>query len=101
MASTTTRRRSSAGGRRGALERLSTERVAFEVAGADGYPGSAYDLVCFFDCLHDMGDPVGALRHARSTLSPDGVVMLVEPRPATAWRTTSIRSAGCSTAPRR
>ena len=56
------------------------DRTTFEVAGADGYPGSAYDLVCFFDCLHDMGDPVGALRHARSTLSADGVVMLVEPQ---------------------
>ncbi len=53
--------------------------ATFEVARADGYPGASYDLVCFFDCLHDMGDPVGALRHARSTLSPDGVVMLVEP----------------------
>ncbi len=56
-----------------------SERVTFDVAAADGYPGSAYDLVCFFDCLHDMGDPVGALRHARSTLAPDGRVMLVEP----------------------
>jgi SAM-dependent methyltransferase len=56
-----------------------SDRVRFDVAAADGYPGSAYDLVCFFDCLHDMGDPVGALRHARETLSPDGVVMLVEP----------------------
>jgi 2-polyprenyl-3-methyl-5-hydroxy-6-metoxy-1,4-benzoquinol methylase len=56
-----------------------SDRATFGVAGADGYPGSSYDLVCFFDCLHDMGDPVGALRHARSTLSPEGVVMLVEP----------------------
>ena len=36
--------------------------TAFEVAAADGFPGTAYDLVCFFDCLHDMGDPVGALQ---------------------------------------
>jgi SAM-dependent methyltransferase len=55
-------------------------RTRFLVAGADEYPGTSYDLVCFFDCLHDMGDPVSALRHARSTLSPGGVVMLVEPQ---------------------
>src|SRR5690606_470902 len=38
-----------------------------------------YDLVCFFDCLHDMGDPVGAARHVRESLAPDGTWMLVEP----------------------
>ena len=59
-----------------------SDRVTFQVAAADSYPGSAYDLVCFFDCLHDMGDPVGALRHTRSTLSRSGVVMLVEPMAA-------------------
>jgi len=52
----------------------------FLKARADDYPGSDYDLICFFDCLHDMGDPVGALEHARSALAPDGTVMLVEPR---------------------
>jgi SAM-dependent methyltransferase len=51
----------------------------FEVASAADYPGRGYDLVCFFDCLHDMGDPVGALRHVRETLADDGTVMLVEP----------------------
>jgi len=51
----------------------------FEVGSAADYPGRGYDLVCFFDCLHDMGDPVGALRHARETLADDGTVMLVEP----------------------
>jgi SAM-dependent methyltransferase len=60
-----------------------TEGVAgsteFAVAGAKDYPGTGYDLVCFFDCLHDMGDPVGALKHVRETLDPDGTVMLVEP----------------------
>ena len=50
----------------------------FAVASATSYP-HGYDLVCYFDCLHDMGDPVGALRHARETLADDGVVMLVEP----------------------
>ena len=51
----------------------------FAVASAKDFPGTGYDLICFFDCLHDMGDPVGALRHAREALAPDGTVMLVEP----------------------
>ncbi|WP_326821057.1 class I SAM-dependent methyltransferase [Streptosporangium sp. NBC_01756] len=55
------------------------DRVTFETARADDYPGTGYDLVCLFDCLHDMGDPVGALRHIRTTLAPDGTVLLVEP----------------------
>ena len=50
----------------------------FEVAQAKTYPG-AYDLVTFFDCLHDMGDPVGASAHVRETLRPDGTWMIVEP----------------------
>lgn len=54
------------------------DRVRFEVAQAKGYPGT-YDLVTFFDCLHDMGDPVGAARHVRSSLAPGGTWMLVEP----------------------
>jgi SAM-dependent methyltransferase len=53
-------------------------RVAFEVADAAGLPGENYDLVTFFDCLHDLGDPVGALRHAREALGPAGSVLLVE-----------------------
>ena len=56
------------------------DRVTFEVAGAKEYPGAGYDLVCFFDCLHDMGDPVGACRHVLETLDEDGTMMLVEPR---------------------
>lgn len=55
------------------------ENVDFAVASAADYPGRDYALVCYFDCLHDMGDPVGALTHARNTLSGDGTVMLVEP----------------------
>ena len=55
------------------------DRAVFEVAGAHDFPGSGYDLVCFFDCLHDMGDPVGAARHVLDTLAPDGHVLLVEP----------------------
>jgi 2-polyprenyl-3-methyl-5-hydroxy-6-metoxy-1,4-benzoquinol methylase len=53
-------------------------QTRFEVATAKDYPGT-YDLICFFDCLHDMGDPVGAARHAREHLDPDGTVLLVEP----------------------
>jgi SAM-dependent methyltransferase len=55
------------------------ERVSFEVAAAKSFPGKGYDLVACFDCLHDMGDPVGAARHVRETLTPDGTWMLVEP----------------------
>jgi SAM-dependent methyltransferase len=51
----------------------------FAVASAKDYPGEDYDLVCFFDCLHDMGDPVGAMTHVHESLSDDGTVMLVEP----------------------
>jgi SAM-dependent methyltransferase len=55
------------------------ERVRFDVHSAKSYPAESYDLVCFFDCLHDMGDPVGALQHVRETMAADGTCMLVEP----------------------
>lgn len=55
------------------------DRVQFEVASAAAYHGSGYDLVTTFDCLHDMGDPVGAARHVRETLAPDGTWLIVEP----------------------
>ncbi|HMQ31407.1 MAG TPA: class I SAM-dependent methyltransferase [Chloroflexaceae bacterium] len=55
------------------------ERVSFEVARAVGYPDRQYGLICFFDCLHDMGDPVAALRYAAGVLAPGGTVLLVEP----------------------
>ena len=55
------------------------DRITFEVASAKDFPGKNYDLVTFFDCLHDMGDPVGASAHVRSTLAPDGAWMIVEP----------------------
>ena len=60
------------------------DRVRVDVASAKDYAGpeSGYGLIMYFDCLHDMGDPVGALRHARSRLAPGGTVMLVEPRAA-------------------
>ena len=55
------------------------DRVRFEVAPAKGYPGDGYDLVAVFDCLHDMGDPVGAAAHVLETLAPDGTWLIVEP----------------------
>ncbi len=53
--------------------------VQFEVADAVSYRGESFDLIAFFDCLHDMGDPVGVSRHARRALKDDGTVMIVEP----------------------
>jgi SAM-dependent methyltransferase len=55
------------------------DRVRFEVADATRYAGSGYDLIAFFDALHDLGDPVGAARHARAALADGGSCMLVEP----------------------
>jgi SAM-dependent methyltransferase len=57
------------------------DHLSFEVAGASDFPGT-YDLVCLFDCLHDMGDPVGAARHIRDALSPGGTLLVVEPAAA-------------------
>lgn len=54
-------------------------RVSFEVASAQDFTGGPYDLVTTFDCMHDMGDPVGAARHIREMLAPDGTWMIVEP----------------------
>jgi 2-polyprenyl-3-methyl-5-hydroxy-6-metoxy-1,4-benzoquinol methylase len=56
-----------------------SDRTTFEVAPAKSYPGKDYDMVAFFDCLHDMGDPEGAARHVHSTLADHGVWMVVEP----------------------
>jgi SAM-dependent methyltransferase len=53
--------------------------ITFVQATATQYPNHQYDLVAFFDCLHDMGDPVGAARQARETLKSDGTVLMVEP----------------------
>lgn len=55
------------------------DRVTFDVARAVDYPDRQYGLVCFFDCLHDLGDPVAAARYAGQVLAPGGTVMLVEP----------------------
>ena len=53
--------------------------VRFDSADAASYGERDFDLICFFDCLHDMGDPAGAARHAHDALRPDGTCMLVEP----------------------
>jgi SAM-dependent methyltransferase len=55
------------------------DRVRFEVAAAGGFAGTGLGLVTMFDCLHDMGDPVGAARHVRGALADDGTWMVVEP----------------------
>ena len=55
-----------------------SDRTAFEVADAKSYQGT-FDVICFFDCLHDMGDPVGIARYALEHLAEDGTVLLVEP----------------------
>jgi SAM-dependent methyltransferase len=56
-----------------------SDRVYFDVATAKDFPDNRYSLICYFDCLHDMGDPVGAARHAKRVLSETGSIMLVEP----------------------
>ena len=56
-----------------------TTRVSFERAPASSFPGRGYELVTMFDCLHDMGDPVGAAAHVREALADDGTWMIVEP----------------------
>ena len=55
------------------------DRVTFDVAKAKEFPGKDYDFVAVFDCLHDMGDPVGAAKHVRQSLAKDGTWMIVEP----------------------
>jgi SAM-dependent methyltransferase len=65
---------------RAAAREAGVERSCrFEVADAKSYPGNDYDLVAFFDCLHDMGDPAGAAKHVRQSLGADGTWLIVEP----------------------
>lgn len=67
--------------------RVAAERAAeagvsnarFEVADATSYPDKDFDVIAFFDCLHDMADPVGVMQHTRAALKPDGIAMIVEP----------------------
>jgi SAM-dependent methyltransferase len=65
--------------RKKAKEAGVADRVTFAVASAKDFPGKDYDLVAFFDCLHDMGDPVGAAKHVKKTLAKGGTWMIVEP----------------------
>ena len=65
--------------RKRAAEAGVADRVRFEVASAQEFPGTGYDLVCIFDALHDMGDPIAGARHIRSALADDGTWLLVEP----------------------
>lgn len=58
---------------------IGEDRLRFEVASAQDYPGKDLDMVAFFDCLHDMGDPVGAASHVKTTLKSDGSWLIVEP----------------------
>jgi SAM-dependent methyltransferase len=61
-------------------EGLFEDRITFEVASSTDFPGKGeYDLIAYFDCLHDMGDPTGAASHVLQTLKPDGTWMIVEP----------------------
>jgi ubiquinone/menaquinone biosynthesis C-methylase UbiE len=65
--------------RKRAAEAGLSDRVSFAVASAQDFSGTGYDLVTSFDCLHDMGDPLGAARHIRDALAPDGTWLIVEP----------------------
>ena len=71
-----------------AAEGWRSDWTEFEVAGADGFSGTGFDLVATFDALHDMGDPVGAARHVHEALADDGTWMVVEPAAGTTSRTT-------------
>ena len=65
--------------REGARREGVADRVTFEVSKAKEFPGKDYDFVAVFDCLHDMGDPIGAAAHVRKSLAPEGTWMIVEP----------------------
>ncbi len=64
---------------RGKAKTAGVKNATFEIAAAAAYPGAGYDLVTMFDCLHDMGDPIGAAKHVKQTLAPDGTWLIVEP----------------------
>jgi SAM-dependent methyltransferase len=65
--------------RKAAADAGVNRRARFELASATDFHGTGFDLICLFDCLHDMGDPVGAARHIRQALAGDGALLLVEP----------------------
>ena len=68
-----------AAARRAAERSGVADRVRFEVASAQTFPGNGFDFIACFDCIHDMGDPVGAAAHIRAALKPGGTFMMVEP----------------------
>jgi SAM-dependent methyltransferase len=68
-----------AAARKSAMEAGVSDRISFETGAAKNFPDKGFDLICFFDCLHDMGDPVGAARHVSKALAPDGTWVIVEP----------------------
>ena len=82
--------------RKQAAEAGLAERVRFDVASAQTFAGGPYDLVTSFDCLHDMGDPLGAARNIREQLAPDGTWMIVEPA-AGGSVTDNLNPVGAST----
>jgi SAM-dependent methyltransferase len=92
--------------RKAAKEAGVGDRITFSVASAQDFPGENYDLIAFFDCLHDMGDPVGAMRRAAAALAKEGSALIVEPMAADAvegnfnpiGRTFSAASTLCCTA---
>src|SRR5437763_13157199 len=55
------------------------DRVTFEKAASNDFPNKGFDLIAFFDCLHDMGNPIAACKRARECVKPDGHIMVVEP----------------------
>jgi SAM-dependent methyltransferase len=67
------------GARESAFRNGVADRTSFQVSGAKSFPGIDYDLICVFDCLHDMGDPIGTAAHVRQSLAKDGTWMIVEP----------------------
>ena len=64
--------------RKAAAEASVSDRVTFEVAAGADFPGESYDLICTFDAIHDMGDPVDVARHIHASLAPDGTWLIVE-----------------------
>jgi 2-polyprenyl-3-methyl-5-hydroxy-6-metoxy-1,4-benzoquinol methylase len=64
--------------RKAAAEAGVSDRLTFEVATGADFPGEGYDLICTFDAIHDMGDPVEIARHVRTSLAPDGTWLIVE-----------------------
>ena len=65
--------------RQRAVEAGVADRVSFDIATAKTYDGGDYDLVCFMDCFHDLGDPLGAAEHTRRRLARGGTILMVEP----------------------